>query len=193
MIGQGASGVRKVWQVVEEVRAEGSHAVDPPTRIAATVVVVRNPLAGRWVDDLQPLIDAYSAELGELLATRTAHLLGVPAEAFGKGVIVGLDSEVEHGSAVIHNLRFGNPIRHAAGDAATLLPGVEKRGAAGTAMDIPLKHVQDATIRSHHQSFEVRVPDAPFPDELMIAVAMASGGRPLARLKDSAHDFEGLA
>jgi hypothetical protein len=80
-------------------------------------------------------------------------------------------------------------VRSAAGDAKTLLPAAEKRGATGATLDIPLKHVQDQTVRSHHQTFEVRVGDAPRPDELVIVVAMASSGRPHARLGAFGSDF----
>jgi hypothetical protein len=183
------TGVRKLIDVVEEVRSEGGRPVEPPTRTAAVLAVIANPLAGRWTDDLSPLIDEYCEPLGELLAERCAALLGAPVEAFGKGALVGLGGEVEHGSAIIHNLRFGNHVRSAAGDAKTLLPAAEKRGAAGATLDIPLKHVQDQTVRSHHQTFEVRIGDAPLADEIVIVIAMASAGRPHARLGAFGSDF----
>jgi hypothetical protein len=59
---------------------------------------------------------------------------------------------------------------------------VEKRGPAGVVFDIPLKHITDATIRSHHQSIEVRINDAPHADEIVIALAAAAQGRPQQRL-----------
>jgi hypothetical protein len=62
--------------------------------------------------------------------------LGAPAEAYGKAGVVGLDGEIEHGSALIHTLKFGDHLRRAAGG-TTLLPAVEKRGAAGASFDIP--------------------------------------------------------
>ena len=65
---------------------------------------------------------------------------------------------------------------------ATLLPAVEKRGPAGVIFDIPLKHITDATIRSHHQTVEVRIADAPHPGEIVIALAAAAQGRPQQRL-----------
>ncbi len=177
------TGIRKLCQFVEVVCLEGGHPVDPPTRVVAAAAVVANPLAGRWERDLSPLIDTYSALLGTLLSDQAAELLGQPVEAFGKGAIVGLDGEVEHVSAIIHNLKFGNPVRARAGHAATLLPAAEKRAAAGASLDIPLKHVNDATTRSHHQTLEVRVPDAPRTDEILVVVAMAGSGRPNARLE----------
>ena len=185
--------LRKMYYFLEVVHAEGGHPVEPPTRVAATAAVVTNFLAGSWAADLSPLVDVYCDRLGTTLATETAQLLGAPAEAFGKGALVGTDGEIEHGSAILHNLKFGNPVRTAAGGAKSLLPAAEKRGAPGAMLDVPLKHIHDITTRSHHQTFEVRVPDAPRADELVIAVAMASAGRPNARLGAFGTDFEPVA
>ena len=174
--------VRKIVTLVEEIHLEGGRPVAPAARIAVVAAVVRNPWAGQgFVDDLGPGIDANASDLGELLAPQVLDALGAPAEAFGKAAIVGLDGEIEHGSALIHTLKFGDHFRKAAG-ATTLLPAVEKRGPAGVGFDIPLKHITDATLRSHHQTVEVRIADAPHPDELVIALAAAAQGRPQQRL-----------
>jgi hypothetical protein len=174
--------VRKIVTLVEEIHLEGGRPVAPAARIAVVAAVVRNPWAGQgFVDDLGPGIDANASDLGELLAPQVLDALGAPAEAFGKAAIVGLDGEIEHGSALIHTLKFGDHFRKAAG-ATTLLPAVEKRGPAGVVFDIPLKHITDATLRSHHQTVEVRIADAPHPDELVIALAAAAQGRPQQRL-----------
>jgi hypothetical protein len=174
--------IRKQFSILEEVLKEGAAEVAPPTRVAAVGAVIVNPLAwSDWASDLAPLIAAYSELLGTLLGERCRALLDAPVEAFGKGALVGIAGEIEHGSAIIHTLEFGNPIRDPI-EATTLLPSVEKRGATGAAMDIPLKHVRDANTRSHHQTFEFRVPDAPGPDEIVVAIAMASSGRPNARI-----------
>lgn len=174
-------GLRKVVTVVEDVLREGGEPVEPPTRLVAAGAVVENPFAGRFVPDLQPLVDRYCEPLGELLTARALEALGVAAEGVGKGALVGLEGEVEHGSAIIHNLRFGNHVRSAIGGTA-LLPAAEKRGAAGAPLDIAVKHKDDHTVRSHHQTFEVRIPDAPAAGEIVIWVALASGGRPQSRL-----------
>ena len=174
-------GIRKVVTVVEDVHVEAGRAVDPPTRIAAAAAVITNPFAGGYVDDLEPLIDTYCEPLGELLTGRALKLLGGPAEGYGKGALVGLDGDIEHGSAIIHNLRFGNKVRDPV-SGTTLLPAAEKRAAAGATLDLAVKHITDQTVRSHHQTFEVRIPDAPRADEIVIWVVLASGGRPHARL-----------
>jgi Amino acid synthesis len=176
-------GVRKLCVIVEEIRVEGGRPVAPPTRVAAAGAVIANPLAGRFVEDLAGLADAYCEPLGRLLAEQALEALGAgdEAEAYGKGALIGLAGEVEHGSAIIHNLRFGNLVREPVGG-SSLLPSAEKRGAAGATLDLALKHKADHTVRSHHQSFEVRIPDAPRDDEIVVWVALASFGRPHARL-----------
>jgi hypothetical protein len=157
-------------------------ALEPPVRLAAAGAVVVNPLAGRYVEDLQPLMDEFCEPLGRLLTEQAlAALGGGEVESYGKGALVGLDGEVEHGSAIIHNLRFGNHVREQVGG-TSLLPSAEKCRPAGASLDLALKHKEDHTVRSHHQTFEVRVPDAPRSDEIVVWVALASAGRPLARL-----------
>jgi hypothetical protein len=175
-------GVRKICVVVEEIRTEGGRPVRDPVRLVAAGAVVVNPLAGRFEEDLAGLTDVYCEPLGQLLTERALEGLGGrEAEAYGKGALVGLRGEVEHGSAIIHNLRFGNRVREPVGG-ESLLPSAEKRGAAGATLDLPLKHKRDHTVRSHHQTLEVRIPDAPGDDEIVVWVTLASSGRPHARL-----------
>jgi hypothetical protein len=174
--------LRKLVTLREELHEAGGRPLEAPLAIAVAAVVIPNPwVAEDFVEDLQPVASALAPELGRFLTERVLEVLGAPAEAYGKGAIVGLDGEVEHGSALIHTLAFGNPFRDACG-ASTLLPAVEKRAPAGTLFDIPLKHIVDAKIRSHHQTIEVRVADAPGAGEILVALAAASGGRAHARL-----------
>ena len=174
--------LRKIVTVVEEIRAEGGREVYPPARVAIVAAVIENPWAGQgFVEDLTPGINATASDLGALLAPQVLDALDAPAEAYGKAAIVGLNGEIEHGSGLIHTLKFGDHFRKAA-NATTLLPAVEKRAAAGTTFDIPLKHVTDATIRSHHQTVEARLADAPRADEIVVGLAAAAQGRPHARL-----------
>lgn len=173
--------IRKLVTLVEEVLLEGGQSVSRPVRVAAAMAVIRNPYAGRYVEDLSPMIDSFAPRLGELLGRRAVDALGAPVEAYGKGALVGLAGEIEHGSAIIHTLKFGDPFRAAAGGTA-LLPSAEKRGPAGASLDLALKHKIDPKVRSHHQTFEVRIPDAPLPDEIVVVCAVASSGRPHPRI-----------
>lgn len=175
--------IRKTGVIVDEVHSEGGKPTDRPKVMAAAYAVIENPYAGRYEQDLTPMIDAFCARLGEMLGPRAVALVGGAdrVESFGKGALVGLNGEIEHGSALIHSLKFGDPFRSAAGGTA-LLPAAEKRGVAGATLDLALKHKIDPKIRSHHQTFEVRVPDAPHPDEIVVFAAVADSGRPHPRI-----------
>ncbi|MDQ0260577.1 amino acid synthesis family protein [Sinomonas atrocyanea] len=174
--------VRKIVTLIDETAREGGRAVEPAARVAVVAAVIENPWDGQpFVEDLSDGIRENASDIGALLAPRVIEALGVPVEAYGKAAIVGLDGEIEHGSALIHTLQFGDHFRKAA-EATTLLPAVEKRGRAGVTFDIPLKHKTDATVRSHHQSIEVRIADAPHPGEIIVALAAAAQGRPQQRL-----------
>lgn len=174
--------IRKIVTTVEDALLEGGSPVKRPYKVAVVSAVIKNPWAGAgFVEDLAPLIDANASDLGALLAPRVVEALGQPVEAYGKAAIVGMDGEIEHGSALIHTLKFGNHYRDNV-NATTLLPAVEKRGPAGIIFDIPLKHITDATIRSHHQTVECRISDAPHADEIVIALAASASGRPQERL-----------
>lgn len=174
--------IRKLAGYTETITEEGGRPLERPLLLAAAMVVVKNPYAGvPYVEDLGELIDSHCPVIGALLAEELHRLIGDKAEAFGKGALVGTLGDVEHGSAIIHSLKFGNPIRRRM-QGESLLPSAEKRGAPGASLDIALKHKNDVKVRSHHQTFEVRIPDAPLPDEIVIVAAAASAGRPHARI-----------
>jgi hypothetical protein len=176
--------IRKIVSVSEQVLIEGGREVQPPLQLVGAAAVIENPYAGRYVEDLQPLLDCYCPLLGPLLADRVVtELDGAEVRSYGKAGIVGLDGELEHVAGILHNLRFGDPVRSAMG-ATSLLPSTEKRAAAGATVDVPLKHVHDHKVRSHHLTLELRIGDAPGPNEIVIAIAAASGGRPHARLAE---------
>lgn len=175
--------IRKIVTVVEEILEEGGKEVSPPTRTAVAMAVIENPLAGRYVEDLSAFIDEHSPALGKLLGKRAVEALGEEAEAYGKGALVGLDGEIEHGSAIIHTLKFGNEFRGLVGG-KSLLPSAEKRGAAGASLDLAIKHKIDAATRTHHQTFEVRIPDAPRPNEIVVMAVVTNAGRPHPRIGD---------
>lgn len=174
--------IRKTVLIEETFLTEGGRALEAPLRLVAAGAVLRNPLAGQsYAEDLSPLVQHLSPGLGQLLGRMVVDRLGGHVEAYGKGVLVGADGEIEHGSAVIHTLRFGDPFRDAAVGTA-LLPSAEKRGAIGAPLDLALKHKDDHAVRSHHITFEVRVADAPRADELLVFCAGSDGGRPHARI-----------
>lgn len=174
--------IRKLVTFTETYFIEGNRKVDPPIMVAAAGAVMLNPLAGLpFTEDLSELVDTVAQPLGTLLGGKVVEMLGGDVEAVGKGVLVGSNGEIEHGSAVIHTLKFGNPYRDAV-EGKALLPAAEKRGAVGASLDLALKHKNDHSVRSHHWTFEVRVPDAPAADEMVVFCAGTDGGRPHARI-----------
>ncbi|GAA4194521.1 amino acid synthesis family protein [Microbispora amethystogenes] len=175
--------VRKIIQHVEETRLENGRRVEPAHRVAFVGAVIANPYPSEYVADLVTLADGLGEEIGRLIGPPCVELLGGEVEAFGKAALVGIEGEVEHGSALIHNLRFGNVFRSAAGG-TELLPAAEKVGLPGSPIDIPLKHKLDAKTRSHHQTVTFQVADAPRPREILVICAAANAGRPLARLAE---------
>ena len=175
--------IRKLLTIVEETHEEAGEAVKPPTRKAAALAVIGNPYAGRAVDDLAELV-AIGEMLGGLLGERAVRALGIaPAEveSYGKAAIVGADGELEHAAAILHP-KLGAPLRAAVERGAALVPSAKKRGGMGAAIDVPLGHKDAAFVRSHFDAMEVRVPDAPRADEIVVAVVVTDSGRPRPRI-----------
>lgn len=165
---------------VHERRSEMGRVLTTPVRQAVCAMVLHNPFAGRYVEDLDELIQA-SLELGAELAGDATRALAAPVESYGKGAIVGTNGELEHAAALLHP-ELGKPVRQAVGGGAALIPSAKKRGGPGATLDIPLGHKDAAFVRSHFDGIEVRIPDAPAPDQIVLAVAVSTGGRPLARI-----------
>jgi hypothetical protein len=189
--------IRKIVVVIEETRREQDRPVDPPTRRSAAVAVIRNPFAGRYVDDLTPLMDI-GETLGGLLAERAVAALaidGAAVESYGKAAAVGENGELEHAAAILHP-KLGAPVRKVLGKGAALIPSSKKRGGPGLCLDIPLGHKDAAFVRSHFDGMEVRIADAPRADEIIVAVAVTDSGRPLPRVgglsKDQIKGEDGL-
>ncbi len=175
--------IRKIVTVLDEVREEMGRPVDPPVRRAAALAVIANPHAGTYAEDLAELIDA-GEELGALLAGRALAVLGIPGEAvqsYGKAALVGENGELEHAAALLHP-KMGAPVRRALGRGAALIPSNKKRGGPGTPLDVPLGHKDAAFVRSHFDGMEVRIGDAPRANEIVVALALTDGGRPLPRV-----------
>ncbi|MGI4940775.1 MAG: amino acid synthesis family protein [Janthinobacterium lividum] len=182
--------IRKVVTLVEDTHSEAGEAVTPPTRKAAALAVIANPYAGRHVPDLAELVEI-GAMLGDLLGRRAAAALGAPVQGYGKAAIVGEDGELEHAAALLHP-KLGAPLREAVGGGAALIPSAKKRGGMGAAIDVPLGHKDAAYVRSHFDAMEVRIPDAPRRDEIVVAVVVTSAGRPLPRIGGlQAHEVVG--
>jgi hypothetical protein len=79
--------IHKIVIQVEEIHQEIGHIIDPPARKVTVAAVIKNPYAGKYVEDLEPLYDL-GAEIGGLLAEKGVAALGVEPSAivsYGKG------------------------------------------------------------------------------------------------------------
>lgn len=175
--------IRKLIVQVDETLVEMDHAVTPPVRKALAMAVIENPCAGRYVEQLDELV-AIGEEMGALLGDKCVQALGIEpgqAHSYGKAAIVGEAGELEHAAAILHP-KLGAPLRRAVEKGAALVPSSKKRGGMGCAIDVPLGHKDAAYVRSHFDAMEARVGDAPRANEIVVAVVVTDGGRPLPRI-----------
>ena len=184
--------LRKIVRYVDETYIEGGKAADKPWIMVAVAAVIRNPWAGLgFVEDLRTTILELAPPLGEIMVPDLLQTIGGAdkVEAYGKAAVVGVNGEVEHGSGLIHTLRFGNQYRVAV-EGQAFLSFTNKRAGAGTAITIPMMHKDDAGFRSHYLTHEFHIPDAPGADEIVIALGAASSGRPHHRIGNRYMDME---
>ncbi len=186
--------IRKTLLQVETTLIEGGKAAPLPLRLYSAFAVVKNPWAGKgFVEDLKPEIHAGAPVLGELLTRMIIEAVGSgeAVEGYGKAAVVGLDGEIEHASALIHTLRFGNHYRNAVG-AKSYLAFCNTRGPANAPIMIPLMDKNDEGRRSHYLTIQTAIPDAPAADEIVVALGASVGGRPHHRIGDRYQDLKDL-
>jgi hypothetical protein len=177
------AAIRKIVVQVDETHLEMGRPVQPPTRRAVAIAVIANPYASFYADNLDSLV-TIGEELGQLLGAKCVAALGVtPAQvqSYGKAAIVGESGELEHAAAILHP-KMGATLRREVGSGAALVPSAKKMGGLGTAIDVPLGHKDAAYVRSHFDAIEARIADAPRANEILVAIAVTTSGRPLARV-----------
>ena len=174
--------VRKKLIMVEEIFHEGGPISIKPLRRAAALAVIRNPFAGRYVEDIARFMDDLKPLGLEMAKTLIAALSGDPrgVEGFGKGAIVGSAGELEHGA--LWHVPGGYAMRQLLGDAKAIVASTKKVGGPGTRLDVPITHINASYVRSHFDAMEVGVTDAPRSDEMVLALVMSSGQRIHARV-----------
>ena len=196
--------IRRVFTQVEDIRHEFGPVAAVPLRRGAIGAVLTNPYAGRYVEDIVPMMDALQP-VGIAMAERLRAAMDVPAErieGYGKGAIIGAAGELEHGA--LWHVPGGYAMRELLGwkgdraayaqgkasaaptgqpgNALAIVPSTKKVGGPGTALDVPLTHINASYVRSHFDAIEVRVPGAPRADEIVFILAMSTGARVHARV-----------
>ena len=173
--------VRKLVVTVEEIWHDNGPRLAAPLRRGSAAAVVRNPYADRYVEDIMPMMEALKP-LGREMASRLVEALGGAdkIQSYGKGALVGLAGEIEHGA--LWHVPGGYGMRDLLEGSHAIVPSTAKIGPAGTSIDIPIHHRVAAYVRSHFDTMEVRVADSPRSNEMMLVIAMTTGSRPHARV-----------
>lgn len=182
--------IRKICTFIEETLVEGGKPAARPVNVVVIAAILRNPWAGRgFVENLRPEIVRIASPLSHELTGRLLQQMPPEKiEACGKAAAVGINGEIEHASAMIHTLRFGNPFRDAIGG-ANYLEFTNTRNAAGALLSLPMMHKSETGKRSHFLTANFQIADAPGADEIVVAIGAADNGRPHARLADRFQDI----
>ncbi|MBN3726250.1 amino acid synthesis family protein [Burkholderia sp. Ac-20379] len=177
--------VRKIATFVETLMIEGGKPAEQPITTVVVAAVLRNPWAGKgFCEDLRPEILRLAPVLGAELTSRLVALMPAErVEAYGKAAVVGVNGEIEHASALIHTLRFGNMFREAVHGTA-FLSFTNTRVGPGAMLSLPMIHKSATGQRSHFLTATFQIADAPAPDEILIAIGAADGGRAHPRIGD---------
>ena len=173
--------VRKIVTHIENIYHEGGPANTEPIKKGAILIVLENPYAGSYVEDITPMMEALKP-IGLDAANQLIELLGGAdqIQSYGKGSIVGEAGELEHGA--LWHVPGGYAMREALGGALAIVPSAKKVGGIGCRMDIPITHINASYVRSHFDAMEVYVQDAPRANEIVYGLVMTTGGRTHARI-----------
>lgn len=172
--------IRKRSLTIETIYHEGGPVAAKPLRLAAACAVIRNPYAGRYEPDLMPFM-AELRSLGTTLAQELVDTLGKEnIEVYGKAAIVGVDGEFEHGAA--WHEAGGWAMRAVLGEPKAMVPAAQAVAGTGYRLMVPLHYIHASYVRSHYNSMDIGIQDAPRPGEILFALVMGTGGRIHARL-----------
>jgi len=168
--------VRKRVLVVEEIFHEGGPVAETPLKRGAAFAVIKNPFAGRYEPEIQGFMDDLRP-LGIEMANELVAALGGGGniEGYGKASLVGAAGELEHGA--LWHAPGGYAMREAIGGSKAIVPSSKKVGGPGTRIDVPITHINASYVRSHFDSMEIGLNDAPRADEMLVALVMTTGPR----------------
>ena len=184
--------LRKFNKFVDKTFIEGGKEAKGPVLLVSVAAVFKTPWHGKgFVEDLKPEILDLAPQLGDLLVPELTKEIGSGEKilAYGKAAMVGLNGEIEHASAFIHTLRFGNKFRDAV-SGTSYLSFTNTRGPAGAKISIPMMHKTDAGLRPFYLTHEFTIHDAPNEDEIVVAIGGAPTGRAHARTGDRYQDMK---
>jgi hypothetical protein len=176
----GKMNIKREYTIIETTHIEGKKILPESLVKVIAAAVIENPYAGKYQEDLSALM-AMGEKLGELLSNRAVAGLKNPPQSYGKAAIVGMGGEREHAAALLHP-RLGAPLRKAVNGGKAIIPSTKKVGGPGASIDIPLHYKDAMKVRSHFDAVELRIPDAPADDEIIVAVCVTDGGRPHPRV-----------
>jgi hypothetical protein len=172
--------IRKRSLIIETTYHEGGPVTEKPLKLAAACAVIKNPYAGMYEPDLMPFM-AELRNLGTLLAEELVETLGKDnIEVYSKAAIVGVNGEMEHG-AVWHEAG-GWAMRSVLGEPKAMVPASKAVANAGYRLMVPVHYIHASYVRSHFNSMEVGIQDAPRPNEILFALVMGTGARVHSRL-----------
>jgi hypothetical protein len=172
--------IRKRSLTIETTFHEGGPVADKPLKLAAACAVIQNPYAGRYEENLMPFM-AELRSLGTLLAQELVDTLGKEnIEVYSKAAIVGVNGELEHG-AVWHEAG-GWAMRALLGEPKAMVPAAKAVAATGYRLMVPLHYIHASYVRSHYNTMEIGIQDAPRPNEILFGLVMGTGGRVHSRL-----------
>ncbi len=181
--------IRKTQVIIEEINMENGMKLVQPAKKVAAMAILKNPYAKGYKEDLSLLYD-YGEQLGGMLSKMAVDALNIKQDeikdtidSYGKGVIVGSAGEVEHAHAIMHP-KLGKPFREVLGGPETcpaIMPSTAKVGSMGVAIDIPLHYKLSEWVVTHFDTMTINVSDGPRYDEILVAIAISTCGRPLAR------------
>ncbi len=173
--------VRKRALTVEEIFHEGGPLATTPLRRAAALAVIHNVFSGKYNEEIAGFMEDLKP-LGLQMANSLVTALGGAkiVEGYGKGAIVGQAGELEHGA--LWHVPGGYAMREILGGAKAIVASTKKVGGPGTRLDVPITHINASYVRSHFDSMEVGIADAPRADEILLALVMTTGPRIHARV-----------
>jgi hypothetical protein len=198
--------IRRILTQVEDIFHEFGPVAGVPLRRGSVAAVLTNPFAGRYVEDIVPMMDALQP-VGIAMAEKLRAAMDVPAdqiEGYGKGAIIGASGELEHGA--LWHVPGGYAMRELlgwkgdraayaqgrapaagasgvqTGNALAIVPSTKKVGPPGAPLDVPLTHINAAYVRSHFDALEVRVAGSPLADEIVFILVMSTGPRVHSRV-----------